>query len=173
MNYGYIRVSTKDQNTGRQEDALLSNDVLLENIYTDMQSGRDFMRPAYKKLMRKLKKGDLIVVKSIDRLGRNYAEILEQWRLITKEKMANIRVLDLPLLDTSTKPDDVTGTLISDIVLELLAYVAETERKMILQRQAEGIESAKARGVVFGRPEKSKPENYEEVFKAMEQPSVL
>ena len=149
--YGYVRVSTKEQNIDRQRLALLNFGVPTQNIFTDRQSGKDFNRPAYQKLMRKLKPNDTLIVKSIDRLGRNYTEIIEQWRIITKEKKAAIVVLDMPLLDTRNKKD-LIGTLIADVVLQLLYYVAETERNFIHQRQAEGIAAAKKRGVKFGRP---------------------
>lgn len=149
--YGYVRVSTKEQNEARQMDAMKEFGV--DQILTDKQSGKDFERPAYQELLGRLKKDDILVVKSIDRLGRNYDEILEQWRIITKEKMAAIVVLDMPLLDTRSNRD-LTGTLIADIVLQLLSYVAETERTFIKQRQKEGIAAAKARGQKFGRPRK-------------------
>ena len=145
MEYGYARVSTKEQNEQRQIIALTQFGLEEKNIYVDKQSGKDFERTRYQQLMRRLKDGDLLVVKSIDRLGRNYAEILEQWRIITKEKCVAIVVLDMPLLDTR-KTNDLTGTLIADIVLQLLSYVAQTEREFIRQRQAEGIAAAKARG---------------------------
>lgn len=163
MNYGYVRVSTKEQNTGRQNDALDSLGVTVDMIFTDHQSGKDFSRPAYQEMVNTISKGDLLIIKSIDRLGRNYDEILIQWRHITKEIGADIFVIDMPLLDTRDKNHDTTGKLISDIVLQLLAYVAETERNYIRQRQREGITSAKARGVKFGRPEKEKPVEYERV----------
>lgn len=150
MNYGYIRVSTKEQNEDRQRIAMLEWGIEPDRIYLDKQSGKDFRRPQYRRLLRRLKHDDVIVVKSIDRLGRNYEEILEQWRLITREKGANIIVIDMPLLDSRVNRD-LTGTLISDIVLQLLSYVAQTEREFIRQRQAEGIAAAKARGVKFGR----------------------
>ena len=150
MNYGYARVSSKEQNEQRQAIALTEFGIVEKYIYVDKQSGRDFERPQYRRLVRKLKDGDTLVVKSIDRLGRNYGEILEQWRIITKEKAAAIAVLDMPLLDTR-KSRDLTGTLIADIVLQLLSYVAQTEREFIRQRQAEGIAAAKLRGVQFGR----------------------
>lgn len=153
MTYGYIRVSTREQNEVRQLIALTEYGVEGRCLYMDKQSGKDFERPAYKRLIRRMRKGDLLVVKSIDRLGRNYTEIMEQWRLITKEKGSDIRVLDMPLLDT-TQAKDLLGTLISDIVLQLLSFAAENERVNIRQRQAEGIAAAKARGVRFGRPEK-------------------
>lgn len=159
-----MRVSTKEQNTDRQNDALDSLDITVDMVYTDHQSGKDFRRPAYQELIGHLAKGDLLVIKSIDRLGRNYDEILVQWRGITKEIEADILVIDMPLLDTRDKNHDTTGKLISDIVLQLLAYVAETERNYIRQRQREGIDSAKARGVRFGRPEKEKPAEYETTY---------
>ena len=158
--YGYVRVSTKDQNEDRQLIALREFPVAERNIYTDKLSGKDFNRPQYRKLLKKLRPGDLLVVKSIDRLGRNYDEVLEQWRLLTKEKQVDIVVLDMPLLDTR-KGRDLIGTLISDIVLQLLSYVAQTEREFIHQRQAEGIAAAKARGVKFGRKPKERPAEYE------------
>ena len=160
--YGYIRVSTREQNEDRQRLALAALPVPKENIYMDKQSGKDFDRRSYQRLLRKLKDGDTLVIKSIDRLGRNYEEILEQWRIITKEKCAAIVVLDMPLLDTR-RNRDLTGTLIADIVLQLLSYVAQTEREFIHQRQAEGIAAAKARGVKFGRPRKALPEGFGEV----------
>lgn len=162
--YGYIRVSSRDQNEDRQVIALSKCEIPEKNIYMDKQSGKDFNRPAYKRLMRKMRPGDLLVVKSIDRLGRNYNEILEQWRAITKEKGADIRVLDMPLLDTRQSAD-LTGTLIADIVLQLLSYVAQTERENIRQRQAEGIAAAKARGVRFGRPCTPQPAEFGEIHK--------
>lgn len=158
--YGYIRVSTKEQNEERQVIALESFGVSQNNTYLDKQSGKDFNRPQYKRLLRKIKNGDTLVIKSIDRLGRNYDDILEQWRYITKEKHADIVVLDMPLLDTR-RSNDLTGTLISDIVLQLLSYVAQTEREFIRQRQAEGIAAAKARGVKFGRVPMIRPSKFE------------
>ena len=159
MEYGYARVSTREQNAERQLIALTGFGILETAIYVDKQSGKDFERTQYRRLLRKLKNGDTLVVKSIDRLGRNYEEILEQWRIITKEKRAAIVVLDMPLLDTRQNRD-LTGTLIADIVLQLLSYVAQTEREFIHQRQAEGIAAAKARGVRFGRQPKPRPENF-------------
>ena len=159
MIYGYVRKSTKGQNEARQVFALEEFGASFDQIYTDEQSGKDFNRPQYKALLRKLKNGDTLVVQSIDRLGRNYSEILEQWRTITKEKEANIIVLDMPLLNTCNSRD-LTGTLIADIVLQLLSYVAETERSFIRKRQAEGIRAAKACGVHMGRPLKLLPENF-------------
>lgn len=160
MIYGYARVSTKEQNEERQLIAM--NDFGVDRIFMDKQSGKDFDRPQYKKMVKKLKPDDILVIKSIDRLGRNYEEILEQWRVITKEKNAAVVVLDMPLLDTR-KSKDLTGTLIADIVLQLLSYVAQTEREFIRQRQKEGIEAAKARGVKFGRPPTPKPGNYKDI----------
>lgn len=160
--YGYIRVSSKDQNEDRQVIALSACEIPKKNIFMDKQSGKDFNRPAYKRLLKKIKPGDLLVVKSIDRLGRNYDEILQQWRIITKQKDADIQVLDMPLLNTSINRD-LTGTLIADIVLQLLSYVAQTERESIRQRQAEGIAAAMARGVKFGRPSILPPDNFIEV----------
>lgn len=150
VEYGYIRVSTREQNEDRQLKAMEEYGIKPANISVDKQSGKDFERPGYRRLLKKLRPGDTIVVKSIDRLGRNYEEILEQWRIITREKRAAIVVLDMPLLDTG-QSRDLTGTLITDIVLQLLSYVAQTEREFIRQRQAEGIAAAKARGVRFGR----------------------
>ena len=146
MEYGYVRVSTKEQNEQRQMIALREFGIEEKRIYMDKQSGKDFERAKYKKLLRKIKSGDTLVVKSIDRLGRNYDEILEQWRIITKEKQVAIVVLDMPLLDTRQNRD-LTGTLIADIVLQLLSYVAQTEREFIRRRQAEGIAAAKANGI--------------------------
>jgi len=157
--YGYIRVSTREQNEARQVIALREFGVPQDCVFMDKQSGKDFQRPAYQALLAALSPGDVLVVKSIDRLGRNYDEILEQWRMITKEKGAAIVVLDMPLLDTRNSRD-LTGTLIADIVLQLLSYVAETERSFIRQRQAEGIAAAKARGVQFGRKPLPRPEAY-------------
>ena len=157
--YGYIRVSTREQNEARQVIALREFGVPEDCVFMDKQSGKDFQRPAYQALLAQLSPGDVLVVKSIDRLGRNYDEILEQWRMITKEKGAAIVVLDMPLLDTRNSRD-LTGTLIADIVLQLLSYVAETERSFIRQRQAEGIAAAKARGVQFGRKPLPRPEAY-------------
>lgn len=158
--YAYIRVSSKEQNEDRQRLAVLEFGVPERNIVLDKQSGKDFERPGYKRLLRKLKPGDTLVIKSIDRLGRNYDEILEQWRLLTKERQVAIVVLDMPLLDTR-QGRDLTGVLISDIVLQLLSYVAETEREFIRQRQAEGIAAAKLRGTKFGRSPKERPPEYE------------
>ena len=163
MEYGYIRVSTREQNEQRQLIAMREFGIDEKRIYMDKQSGKDFERKNYKKMVQKLKKDDTLVVKSIDRLGRNYDEILEQWRVITKEKQVAIVVLDMPLLDTR-QSRDLTGTLIADIVLQRLSYVAQTEREFIRQRQAEGIAAAKERGVQFGRRPLSQPEEYEDVL---------
>ena len=160
MEYGYIRVSTREQNEQRQLIAMREFGISPNKIYMDKQSGKDFERKNYKKMVRKLKKDDTLVVKSIDRLGRNYEEILEQWRIITKEKQAAIVVLDMPLLDTRQNRD-LTGTLIADIVLQLLSYVAQTEREFIRQRQAEGIAVAKQNGVKFGRKPMERPDSLE------------
>ena len=161
--YGYIRVSTREQCEDRQLIALREMAVPEGNIYLDKQSGKDFQRPQYRRLVRKLKKDDLLCIKSIDRLGRNYEEILEQWRVLTKEKGVDIVVLDMPLLDTR-RGKDLMGTFLSDIVLQVLSFVAENERTNIRQRQAEGIAAAKARGVRFGRPPKPLPENFHENY---------
>ena len=157
--YGYIRVSTRDQNEDRQLIALRELKIPEKNIFMDKQSGKDFNRPQYKRLVRKLKKDDLLYIKSIDRLGRNYAEILEQWRMLTKDKGIDIVVLDMPLLDTR-RGKDLMGTFLSDIVLQVLSFVAENERSNIRQRQAEGIAAAKARGVRLGRPPKPLPKSF-------------
>ena len=157
--YGYIRVSTRDQNEDRQLIALRELKIPEKNIFMDKQSGKDFNRPQYKRLVRKLKKDDLLYIKSIDRLGRNYAEILEQWRLLTQTKGADIVVLDMPLLDTR-RGKDLMGTFLSDIVLQVLSFVAENERSNIRQRQAEGIAAAKARGIRLGRPPKPLPKSF-------------
>jgi len=161
--YGYIRVSTREQNEDRQVIALRKVGVPEKNVYIDKQSGKDFERPQYKKLLRKMKKDDLLYIKSIDRLGRNYAEILEQWRILTKEKGIDIVVLDMPLLDTR-RGKDLLGTFLSDIVLQVLSFVAENERTNIRQRQAEGIAAAKAKGIRFGRPPKPLPQNFYSVY---------
>ena len=163
--YGYIRVSSRDQNENRQMIALREVGVGEKNIYLDKQSGKDFNRPQYKKLLRKLKKDDLLYIKSIDRLGRNYEEIQNQWRVLTKEKGIDIVVLDMPLLDTR-RGKDLMGTFLSDIVLQVLSFVAENERTNIRQRQAEGIAAAKAKGVKFGRPDKKVPNDFGEIVKA-------
>ena len=171
MEYGYARVSTKEQNEQRQIVALEEFGLDRKQIFTDKQSGKDFERTNYRKLVRRLKEGDTLVVKSIDRLGRNYEEILEQWRIITKDKGSAIVVLDMPLLDTR-RNRDLTGTLIADIVLQLLSYVAQTEREFIRQRQAEGIAVAKAQGVRFGRPPLEKPEDFPAVQTAWQKKEI-
>lgn len=161
--YGYIRVSTREQNEARQKIAMLDFLVPEENIFMDKQSGKDFNRTAYRKLVRKMRKGDVLVIQSIDRLGRNYEEILEQWRILTREKGIDIVVIDMPLLDTRDKGRDLTGTFVADLVLQILSYVAQNERENIRKRQAEGIAAAKQRGVHFGNPGKPLLESFEEV----------
>ena len=163
--YGYARVSGRDQNEQRQILALSAFGIKKKNIFCDKQSGKDFNRPQYKKLLRKIKKDDLLYIKSIDRLGRNYEEILQQWQILTKEKGIDIVVLDMPLLDTR-RGKDLMGTFLSDIVLQVLSFVAENERTNIRQRQAEGIAAAKAKGVKFGRPPLPLPDNFYAVHKA-------
>lgn len=167
MLYAYIRVSTKEQNVNRQLDAMAAFGVKEQNMFIDQQSGKDFDRPAYRRLLRTLRPDDTIVIKSIDRLGRNYEEIIEQWRILSKQRQVAIVVLDMPLLDTR-RGKDLTGTLIADIVLQLLSYVAQTEREFIRRRQAEGIASAKARGVRFGRAPMERPPNFAAVLEAWE-----
>lgn len=162
--YGYIRVSSRDQNEDRQQIALAKEGIKSQNIYIDKQSGKDFDRPKYKKMLRKLKKDDLLYIKSIDRLGRNYEEILQQWRILTKEKGVDIVVLDMPLLDTR-RGKDLMGTFLSDIVLQVLSFVAENEHANIRLRQAEGIAAAKARGIRFGRPPGRLPDNFNSVYR--------
>ncbi|MDE7243291.1 MAG: recombinase family protein [Oscillospiraceae bacterium] len=161
--YGYIRVSTREQNEDRQLIALREMSIPEQNIFIDKQSGKDFNRPQYKKLVKKLKPDDLLYIKSIDRLGRNYEEIQNQWRILTKEKKIDIVVLDMPLLDTR-RGKDLMGTFLSDIVLQVLSFVAENERTNIRQRQAEGIAAAKAKGVRFGRPPRPLPESYHSAY---------
>lgn len=162
--YGYKRVSSKEQNEDRQRIALIEMGVPEKNIYMDKQSGKDFERKQYKKLLRKLDEKSVLFIKSIDRLGRNYSDLNEQWRIITKEKKADIVVIDMPILDTR-REKNLLGTFISDIVLALLSYVAENERINIKQRQAEGIAAAKARGVKFGRPPLPIPDNFYQMHK--------
>ena len=161
--YGYVRVSTKEQNEDRQLIALRQVGIVEKNIYLDKLSGKDFNRPQYKKLLRKIRKDDLLYIKSIDRLGRNYEEILQQWRMLTKEKGIDIVVLDMPLLDTR-RGKDLMGTFLSDVVLQVLSFVAENERTTIRQRQAEGIAAARARGIRLGRPPQPLPENFHAEF---------
>lgn len=166
--YGYVRVSTKEQNEDRQMIAMRNQEIPPEQIYLDKQSGKDFNRSQYQKLLQKLKKDDLLYIKSIDRLGRNYEEILEQWRVLTKEKGVDIVVLDMPLLDTR-RGKDLMGTFLSDIVLQVLSFVAENERDTIHRRQAEGIAAAKEKGVRFGRPQQPVSENFYEMANAWNQ----
>ena len=163
--YGYIRVSSKDQNEDRQLIALHGRGVKDDYIYIDKKSGKDFNRPQYKKLMKKLKPGDLLVIQSIDRLGRNYEEVQNQWRVLTKEKEVDICVIDMPLLDTR-QGKDLLGTFIADLVLQILSFVAQNEREYIRKRQAEGIAAAKAKGVKFGRKPLPLPDNFHEVHRA-------
>lgn len=163
--YAYIRVSSRDQNEDRQKLAMLEYGIAISNIYMDKQSGKDFERPGYQRLLRKLRIGDTVVIKSIDRLGRNYDEILDQWRLLTKQKQVDIIVLDMPLLNTK-QGKGLTGVVIADIVLQLLSYVAQTEREFNKQRQAEGIAAAKKRGIKFGRRQLERPDKYPEIKEA-------
>lgn len=169
--YGYVRVSSKDQNEARQMDAMIEFGIEERYIFVEKQSGKDFNRPVYTYLLHKMKANDVFVIKSIDRLGRNYDEILKQWRIITKDIKASIVVLDMPLLDTQ-EGKDLTSTLIADIVLQLLSYVAQTEREYIHTRQAEGIAAAKARGVTFGPKPMKKPENYAICLQAWKEHSI-
>ena len=162
--YGYIRVSGVDQNEETQRIAMSDREIPARNIYVDKQSGKDFDRPQYKRLLKRLRPGDLLYIKSIDRLGRNYKEIQEQWRILTKEKEADLCVMDMPLLDTRVAKD-LIGTFIADLVLQVLSFAAENERDAIRQRQAEGIAAAKARGVQLGRPRRELPENFERIRK--------
>lgn len=169
--YGYVRVSTREQNVDRQIITLSKMGISSAEIFIDRQSGKDFRRPAYQCMIKKLKAGDIVVTKSIDRLGRNYEEIKEQWRILTKEIGADIIIQDMPLLDT-TKSRDLLGSFISDVVLQLLSFVAENERNNIRTRQAEGIEAAKRRGVRFGKPAIPMPENFSELYQSWEQGSI-
>lgn len=163
--YAYVRVSSTEQNEDRQMIAMDKLEVPRENIFMDKQSGKDFVRPNYLKMLKKLRQDDLLYIKSIDRLGRNYGEILEQWRVLTKEKGVDIVVLDMPLLDTR-REKDLLGSFLSDVVLQVLSFVAQNERENIRQRQAEGIAAAKARGVRFGRPPSPLPPNFREMHRA-------
>ncbi len=165
--YGYIRVSSTDQNEDRQRLAMRARKIPPDNIFTDKQSGKDFDRPQYKKLVERLKPGDLLYILSIDRLGRNYREIQEQWRVLTKERGVDVCVIDMPLLDTRTAKD-LMGTFIADLVLQILSFVAENERANIKKRQEQGIAAAKARGVRFGRPEKPVPGDFPEIVRKWE-----
>ncbi len=162
--YGYIRVSTKDQNPERQLEALVNSGIAKENIFTDYVSGKDFNRPQYRAMIAKLKSGDVLVVKSIDRLGRNYEEIIDQWRLLCRTKKVDIEVIEFPLLNTNQTRDGLTGVFISDITLQILAYLAQTEREFIRQRQAEGIAVAKARGVHFGKVRSIIPKSFDRAY---------
>lgn len=166
--YAYIRVSSKDQNIDRQVDAMIKVGIEKNKMFVDKQSGKDFKRSAYIKMVKKLKKGDELYVKSIDRLGRDYDEIIEQWRYLTKIKDVDINVLDFPLLNTKTSTNGLTGKFIADLVLQILSYVSQMERENIRQRQAEGIKIAKEKGVQFGRPQKQLPENFEEIYQLWE-----
>lgn len=170
--YGYVRVSTKEQNEDRQLIALQEYRVPEKNIYMDKLSGKDFNRPQYQKLLKKLRPGDVLVIKAIDRLERNYDEILLQWRVITKEKQVDMVVLDMPLLNTRGTEDDLTGTFVADLVLQILSYVAQTERENIRQRQMEGIAAAKIRGVRFGRPRKEVPDSFRQLKEDYERGKV-
>jgi DNA invertase Pin-like site-specific DNA recombinase len=169
--YGYIRVSSADQNEDRQLAAMQELGILPENLFIDKQSGKDFNRPKYVELAEKLRTGDLLYIKSIDRLGRNYEEIQNQWRTITKEKGVDIVVIDMPLLDTRLHKD-LMGTFIADLVLQVLSFVAHSERDNIRKRQAEGIAAAKARGVQFGRPEKALLDNFAEIITQWERGNI-
>ena len=169
--YGYVRVSSLDQNEDRQMIELQKKQIPEKNIYIDKLSGKNFERPAYKRLFKKIKQGDLLYIMSIDRLGRNYVEIQEQWRILTKEKGIDIVVLDMPLLDTRTGKD-LMGTFISDLVLQILSFVAQNERENIKKRQAQGIAAAKARGVRFGRPEKPIPNDFGDIVKRWERKEI-
>ena len=166
--FGYVRVSSTDQNEDRQMIALREKEIPKKNIYMDKQSGKNFDRLGYKRMLRRMRSGDLLYIQSIDRLGRNYKEIQEQWRFLTQDKGIDICVLDMPLLDTR-QGKDLMGTFIADLVLQILSFVAQSERENIRKRQAEGIAAAKARGVQFGRPEKEVPEDFGEIVKAWEQ----
>lgn len=170
--YGYVRVSTKEQCEDRQMIALQEFSVPEDRIFMDKLSGKDFNRPMYKKLMRKVRPGDILVVKSIDRLGRDYEEIQNQWRIITKEKQVDVVVLDMPLLDTRKSGSDLTGTFVADLVLQILSYVAQTERENTRQRQREGIEAARLRGVRFGRPRLEVPESFEKLKREYEEKQI-
>ena len=169
--YGYVRVSSTDQNEERQISALREKQILQKNIYKDKQSGKDFERPQYKKMLKRLKAGDLLYILSIDRLGRNYKEIQNQWRILTKEIGVDICVIDMPLLDTRNGKD-LMGTFIADLVLQILSFVAQSERENIRKRQAQGIAAAKKRGVRFGRPEKPIPEGFAETVKLWEKKEI-
>lgn len=162
--FGYVRVSTREQRTDRQIIAMQELGIEKSCLYIDKQSGKDFHRPAYNRMVKKLREGDILFVKSIDRLGRNYEEIIQQWRVLTRHKKIEIVVIDFPLLDTRRKDNDVTGVFIADLVLQILSYVAQIERENIKQRQSEGIAAAKSKGIRFGRPEKPIPEEFYEIY---------
>lgn len=164
MKYGYVRVSSKDQNPERQLVAMKEEGIRKSNIYMDYMSGKNFDRPAYKKMLKRIKSGDILVIKSVDRLGRDYEEILEEWRIITKTIGADIEIIDMPLLNTNNVQGELTGVLLSDMILQIMAYVAETERSFIKQRQAEGIAVAKKNGVKFGASKIEMPENFEDYY---------
>ena len=170
--YGYVRVSSRDQNESRQLIAMSDKKVTPGNIYIDKQSGSSFDRPQYKKLLKKLRKGDLLYVLSIDRLGRNYSEILQQWRFLTKEKQVDISVIDMPLLDTRQGETDLMRTFIADLVLQILSFVAQNERENIRSRQAQGILAAKARGVHMGRPAKCIPDDFDAIVQDWENGTI-
>lgn len=170
--YGYARVSSRDQNLDRQLDSLIQYGVEKNFIFADKASGRDFHRPEYQRLLAQLREGDVLVIKSIDRLGRNYEEIIGQWRLLTKTLAVSVVVLDMPLLDTRVSECDLTGTFIADLVLQLLSYVAQLERENIRQRQAEGIAAARARGRRFGRPPLPRPDSYEDVKRLVDSHAI-
>lgn len=163
--FGYVRVSARDQNIDRQMVVMDKLKIPKSNLFIDKLSGKDFNRPNYKRMVKRMRAGDVLYIKSIDRLGRDYTEIIEQWRILTKKKKADIVVVDFPLLDTRKKDKDLTGTFIADLVLQILSYVAQTERENIKQRQKEGITAAKAKGVRFGRPAKDVPEDFFEIYK--------
>lgn len=169
--YGYVRVSTREQKEDRQMIAMSEAGIKKKNIYMDKQSGKDFNRPMYQKLLKKLKENDVLFIKSIDRLGRNYEEVLEQWRILTKEKKVDVVVIDMPILDTRMGKD-LLGTLIADLVLAIFSYVSENERSTIKSRQKEGIEAAKQRGVQFGRPAKPLPEDFDQICEAFLQKEI-
>lgn len=170
--YGYARVSTREQNPERQLYALEKSGVERKNVFVDRMSGKDFQRPNYKKMIARLNEGDIVVIKSIDRLGRNYNEILEHWRMITKEKCVDIEVIDMPVLSTNSIKEGLTGKFVSDLILQILAYVAETERMFIKQRQAEGIAAAKSRGVKFGAERKCVPDDFDIYCKLYEEGKI-
>lgn len=165
--YGYVRVSTREQKEDRQMIAMREHGITDDNIYVDKQSGKDFLRPQYRRLLRRLRAGDVLYIKSIDRLGRDYEEDIRQWRYLTKEKLVDVVVIDMPMLDTR-REKNLIGTLIADIVLQLLSFVAQNERETIHERQAEGIAAARARGVKFGAPVKPVPENFPDICKLWE-----